>query len=707
MSQTRRKPSKTTLNAQTAQPASRSRRDLFIALGLLAAIFAAYAQAHRFDFIRYDDPVYVSENFHVISGLTWEGLKWAFTSVVDANWLPLTNLSHMLDCQLFGLDSGWHHLVNVLIHALAALLLFAALLRATRASWPSAFVAFLFALHPLHVESAAWISERKDVLSAFFWFLALYLYIRYAERPDLRRYLVMTAAFLLGLMAKPMLITFPFTLLLIDIWPLRRMQLPKTLWEKLPLLALSIVSSVVTFFAQRAGGALRTFPLPVRLENALISYAAYLGQMFWPKGLAVFYPYPQSPAAWQAVIAGLVLAGITALALLAWKARPYLAVGWLWYLGTLVPVIGLVQIGSQSRADRYTYIPMTGITIMLAWGAADAVRKWPRAKNAMVGAGAVGCLACAALTWHQAGYWRNSEDLFQHAIDVTQDNAVAELNLGSYLMSVPGRAMDAITHLKNALRIDPNNALAHGNLGILLENQPGRLDDAIAEFREAVRLDPQLAVSHDNLANALAASLIGLPEAVREYQTALRLDPNDAETHYDFGSTLAKVKGGEKRAVLEFQAALRINPNFTKAREALMATIPPDLASLEAQAKLNPQSAEAHFALALGLSQTAGRGADAIAEYEEALRLRPDYAEAHNNLGVLLVNLGRTDEAIPHFEEATRLRPDYQSERNLGIMLSKVSGKETEALRHLEAAEGMRHSPELEPIIARLRAAQH
>jgi tetratricopeptide (TPR) repeat protein len=424
-------------------------------------------------------------------------------------------------------------------------------------------------MHPLHVESVAWISERKDVLSAFFWFLALYAYVRYAERPTLRLYLMTAAAFALGLMAKPMLVTFPFTLLLLDVWPLRRSRFPRTLWEKLPLFALSIASSIVTFFVQRAGGAIRTFPLSLRLENALISYAAYLGQTFWPSHLAVFYPYPLSPAPWQAVAALLVVAGISLLALLTLRTRPYLAVGWLWYLGTLVPVIGLVQVGSQSRADRYTYIPMTGIAIMLAWGAADAARKWPRVRNAVAWAGVVMSLACVVLTWRQTGYWKNSEELFQHSIDVTENNAVAELNLGSYLMSVPGRGADAVAHLQAALRIDPDNALAHGNLGALLENQPGRLDQAIAEFRTAVRLDPGFAVLHDNLANALAATPAGLPEAVREYQIALRLDPNDADTHFDFGSTLAKIPGGATRAMAEFRAALRLDPKHARARQAL------------------------------------------------------------------------------------------------------------------------------------------
>ena len=682
-------------------------RDLWICFGLIFAIFVAYSQVRAFDFVRYDDPVYVSQNFHVTPGLTWDGIKWAFTSVVDANWLPLTNLSHMLDCQFFGLDSGMHHLVNIFIHGLAALLLFAALRRATGASWPSAFVAFLFAVHPLHAESTAWVSERKDVLSAFFWFLATYLYVRYAERPDVRRYSEVAAAFVLGLMAKPMAVTFPFTLLLLDVWPLRRAKLPKTLIEKLPLFAISLVSSIVTFYAQRSGGALRTFPFALRAENAVISYAVYLGQMFWPKGLAVFYPYPTSPAAWEALIGVVVLLGVTAMAVAWWRTRPYIGVGWFWYLGTLVPVIGLIQVGSQSRADRYMYIPMVGIGMMLAWGSAEATDKWPQARKAISGAAIAACTASLVMTLHQTAYWQNSETLFQHAIDVTGNNATAELNLGSYLMSVPGRSEDAIRHLRTSLRIDPNNALAHGDLGGLLENQPGKLDEAIAEFRESVRLDPNFAASHDNLANALAARPQTLPEAVREYQTALRLDPNDAETHFDYGNTLAKVPGGENKAAQEFKEALRINPNHARAKALLAAMAPPDLAALEAAVVAKPESAQAHFAFALGLSQTAGRANDAIAQYQEALRIQPDYSEAHNNLGVLLVNLGRKDEAIPHFEAAAKLHPDYNSERNLGVMLSNMPGKEADALRHLEAAQKMRNSEDLAPIIARLRASQH
>ena len=507
---------------------------------------------------------------------------------------------------------------------------------------------------------------------------------------------------------KPMLVTFPFTLLLFDVWPLRRTRLPQTLWEKLPLFALSIAASLATWFVQQSGGAMKTFPPALRLENALLSYAIYLGQMFWPQGLAVFYPYPHSIPPWQLVTAFGVVAGISALALRTWRTRPYLAVGWLWYLGTLVPVIGLVQVGYQSRADRYTYIPLTGVAIMLAWGAADALKKWPGAGNAIRVAGAVACLGSAGLTWLQAGYWKNSEILFQHALDVTKDNQEAQLNLGSYLMNLPGRAPDAITHFRAALRIDPEFALAHENLGATLGNLPGHLDEAIAEFRAAVRLDPKFAAYHDNLAKALAAVPGGLSEALREYQTALRLDPDNPETHFDLGNTLERIPGRSSEAVAEYQAALRLNPDYAEARQALLASIPgnPAQAPLEAEVQAHPNSAEAHFSLALALSKMSGRTADALAHYQAALRFKPDFPEAHNNLGVLLVNLGRTDEAITHFEAAARLHPDYQNERNLGVMLSKVHGKESAALAHLRAAQRIRPSPELEPIVERLTKAQ-
>ena len=387
--------------------------DLAIVLGLLVAIFAVYGQVGRFDFTSYDDPLYVSENLHVQAGLTFESIKWAGTAVVASNWMPVTLFSHMLDCQLFHLQSGMHHLMNVVFHVLSTLLLFFTLKRATGDRGASAFVAAVFALHPLHVESVAWVAERKDVLSTFFWFLALYAYVRYAESPSLRRYLLVAAPFALGLMAKPMLVTFPFTLLLFDLWPLRRVQFPRIVWEKLLLIALAAAVSVVTFLVQQSTAAVKSFPLPVRIENALIAYAAYLVQTFWPSGLAVLYPYQQSPEVWLAAAGGPVILGISAAVIYGWRARPYLATGWFWFLGTLVPVIGLVQVGLQSRADRYMYIPMVGLLMMLAWGARDVIAQWPQAKVPVMVAAAACCCAFLLLARTQTEYWQNSGTLFQ------------------------------------------------------------------------------------------------------------------------------------------------------------------------------------------------------------------------------------------------------------------------------------------------------
>ncbi len=346
-----------------------------------------YFQVGAFDFVNYDDPDYVTNNPHVRGGITPDGLAWALTSGDDANWFPLTRISHMLDCQLFGLDSGRHHLTSVLLHALAVLLLFAFLHRATGARWPSAFVAFLFALHPLHVESVAWVSERKDVLCALFWFLALWAWVRFTLKPSRSRYLLAVAAFCLGLMSKPMIVTLPFVLLLLDFWPLRR---GLRIREKLPFFALSAASAVVTVLVQKSSGAVETLSTvaPVlRLENAAVSYMVYLAKTFWPSALAVFYPYPANLPAWQPVLAALAILGISAAVWMSCRRHPYLAVGWLWYLGTLVPVIGLVQVGSQARADRYMYVPMVGLAIMLAWGAADVLRQRPAAKTGIASAG--------------------------------------------------------------------------------------------------------------------------------------------------------------------------------------------------------------------------------------------------------------------------------------------------------------------------------
>jgi len=584
------------------------RTNLWICLLLVAATLGVYAQSRGFAFVNFDDPDYVTRNPHVAQGITVDGVVWAFTSTEAANWFPLTRLSHLLDVQLFGMDAGWQHLVSVLIHAAACVLLFLFLARATGAPWPSAFVAFLFALHPLHVESVAWIAERKDVLCAFFWFLALWAYVR-----ELR--VLVFAAFVLGLMSKPMIVTLPFTLLLLDLWPLKRGLRVR---EKLPLFAIAVAGAIATFAVQRAGGAVKAGAV-FGPANALVSYLIYIAKTFWPSRLAVFYPYPESLPAWQVVIAAAALAAISWGVVRLYRLYPYLAVGWFWFLGTLLPVIGIVQAGAQARADRYMYVPMVGLAVMIVWGAADLLRRWRRVR---VAAAAVVCLACAGAAWAQVAYWRNSETLFAHALQVTNGNYIAEHNLGSYLTGQPGRLPEAVSHLERAAQLRPDSGQIHSDLGIALAGTPGRLADAIAEFRTAMGLRPESAVPHINLGNGLMQAG-RLQEAAAEFETALRIQPDAAGVP----ERLARVK-----AAIHYQSGMAL------ARD--------------------------------------GRAREAAAEFEATLQLDPTYAEAHNNLGVVLSQMpGRESEAMAHFEEALRLRPDYEDARaNLQVARQERSG---------------------------------
>jgi len=726
---TRPKPSNQRQQPRVQDPpraAPRRLPDFLICLALLIATFAVYAQVRHFDFINLDDPAYTSGNVHVRRGISMEGLAWAFTSGDAANWFPVTWVSHMLDCQFFGLESGWHHLTNVLLHGLSAMLLFAFLRRATGARWRSALVAFLFTVHPLHVESVAWVAERKDVLSAFFWFLTLLAYIRYAERPGSSRYAVLLAAFCFGLMAKPMTITLPFVLLLLDVWPLRRLSFSAStvpggrpraavILEKVPLLALSLAVSVATWMAQQSAGAVKTFgafPFRLRLENALVSYAVYIVRMFWPVRLAVFYPYPRHLPVWQVVAAGVTLAGASAMVVRTRRDHPYLATGWFWYLGTLIPVIGLVQVGTQANADRYTYIPMVGLSIMVAWGVADVARG-PLAKRLAVALMSVACLACAGLAWRQLQYWRNSETLFRHALEVTTENAVAHTNLGIYLMDVPGGLEEAVGHLQTALRIDPDSVPAHTELGSALARIPGRLPESFPQFQAALRLAPQWPVAHNELGSAwLKAGR--LSDATAEFATAVRLDPDFAEAHFNLGVALSHVPGRLAEAVPEYQVAVRAKPEWAEAQLNLgnalagLGRLPEAIQAYQAALRIRPDYAEAHYDLGRILSGTPGRAPDAIAEYEAALRIRPDYAEARNNLGNLLAQIpGRTPEAIAEYEAALRIRPDYaDAHYDLGVALSKLPGRLPEALSHLETALRLKPNPQLQQAIDRLRAGR-
>ena len=593
----RGKSSKAPLKPEIKRPSAPARQfpfDPIICLGLVLAIFAVYAQSGKFDFVSYDDDLYVYNNPHVKAGLTLAGIKWSLTAIVSSNWMPLTLWSHMLDAQLFGLNAGMQHLVNVLFHAVASVLLFLVLRHATGACAASAFVAFVFALHPLHVESVAWIAERKDVLSACFWFLGLYAYTRYAEQPGPRRYLMVVALFCLGLMAKPMLVTFPFALLLFDIWPLRRFQWPGSVWEKLPLVALSAGSSVVTYFVQRSAGAVSGgMPFDVRIVNALNTYLTYIVQMFWPARLAVLYSYPQVSSIGPPAAAFVILAGVTALVIKALPRHPYYAVGWFWYLGTLVPVIGLVQVGIQSHADRYTYIPLIGLAIMLAWGAMDLMQKWTWIKPLAMTAAPAFCMACLLVASAQAAYWRDTLSLFGHALEVTRDNWGILYNLGYYEMNTLKRYSDAADHFQAVLRIKPGYMYAEDDLGLCL-------------------------MKTDRPA-----------EAVPHFQTLLRVQPDSAQAEFNLAEALSRVPGRDAEAIPHFQAALRLKPDSPEAINDLGACL------------LNN-----------------GRAAEAVPYFESTVRLKPDSPDAHFNLALALMRTGRKNEAISNLESAQRLHPD-------------------------------------------------
>jgi tetratricopeptide (TPR) repeat protein len=608
------------------------RTDVFILLGLALVTFAIYAQVSGHQFITLDDPTYIRENHMVNRGVTLAGLAWAFTTFHAANWHPLTWISHMIDCQLFGTNAGRHLLVNTLIHAANTLLLFYFLLRTTRARWPSALVAALFALHPLHVESVAWASERKDTLCTFFGLLSLIAYVRYAQAPSISRYARVAIMLALGLLAKPMLVTWPFVMLLLDYWPLRRFAavIPsepeesrgqrskltprdpstslatttkKLVVEKSPLVALVIASAIITFIAQSHGGTVRTFaaaPVAFRLSNTVVSYANYIRLMFWPNNLAVYYPLPAAGIpAWQSIGAALLLIAITALCLWQYRSRPYLIVGWLWFLGTMVPVIGFVQVGGQTMADRYFYIPSIGLFIALVFGLTDLARSWRVAPSLSAGIAGGVLLILATATNAQVQRWRDSFTLFEHTIAVTPPNLHIENNL-AMAMGASGRYDEAAAHFEKALQIDPNFYDGLVGMGVTREFQ-GRLPEAVDYFHAAIRSKPEPPTAHVQLGRvlwkqnndqaaleeigrasqlapkdsdiradfALALQLVGrIPEAIEQFHQALRMNPNNAEAHANLGLALL-ASGKPEESVPEFQTALRLKPELTGAADNL------------------------------------------------------------------------------------------------------------------------------------------
>jgi Flp pilus assembly protein TadD len=482
---------------------------LSIYFALAVSTLLVFWQVRNFDFINYDDSVYVYENPHVLNGLTADAVWWAFTTGQASNWHPLTWLSLMLDCQLFGTAPGRMHLVNLFLHLANTLLLFTVLKKMTGALWPSAFVAAAFALHPLHVESVAWIAERKDVLSTFFWILTMWTYLRYVKQPSATRYLLVLLVFAFGLMAKPMLVTLPFVLLLLDYWPFQRKISWRLLVEKIPFFVLAVISSVITFLVQRSSGAVSNIDvlsLNNRIANAFLSYTQYIGKMFWPSNLAIFYPLNISgniPFR-QVAICALLLLGISLFVVRLGRNQKYLILGWFWFVAALIPVIGIVQVGQQAYADRYTYIPYIGLFIMLAWGLPQLLSKWPQRKI-VLGLSMVIILTTLGICAHrQTSYWKNSFTLFSHANQVTQNNWLAHYDLGLAYGNL-GRLPQAMEAFSQAIRINPNYARAHYNLGVAY-GRLGRWPEAIDAFSLAIRVKPDYAEAHNNLGNAYLAT---------------------------------------------------------------------------------------------------------------------------------------------------------------------------------------------------------
>ena len=550
----------------------------YVCLALVAITWFVFGQTLRHDFVNFDDHVYVYENPLVVRGLSTEGIIGAFTHTHALNWHPLTTLSHMLDCQLYGLKAGGHHLTNVILHTISVLLLFLLLRQITGALWQSAFVAALFAIHPLHVESVAWIAERKDVLSAVFFLLTLTAYARYARAPSTPRYLIVALLFACGLMSKPMLVTLPFVLLLLDYWPLGRLETQKLevgrrfrrlITEKIPLFALSTCSCLVTLFTQRQGpNPIDQLPFLWRLSNSFVSYVTYIWQMLWPVRLAVFYPHPNDRLPLlEVAVAIAFLVGISLLVIYLRRTKPYLVTGWFWYLGMLVPVIGLVQVGEQAHADRYTYLPQIGLYIMIAWSVGELLLKsTSRARRALVGvAAAIVIVSLSALSLGQTSYWKNSETLWSHTLAVTSDNDVAHNNLG-FLFLRRGELDKAILEFQTALDIRSRSTQTHYSLGAaLIQNNMGNAfarkqlwDEAIEHLQEAARLRPDYADAYFNLGSVLFQQG-RIDQAIAQWQKALAIRPTDAEAHRNVASALRR-QGNVQGAIAEYEQALNIKP---------------------------------------------------------------------------------------------------------------------------------------------------
>ncbi len=657
---------------------------------LLLAVVLVFGQTVLFGFVNYDDDVLVSENPMVARGVTAAGVVWACTASVANMWYPLTWISYMLDSQMYGVQPWGYHLTNILLHAATSVILFLVLRRMTGSLWASAFVAVVFAVHPLQAEAVAWVGERKSSLSGLCFALTIAAYVGYVRRPfSLARYLAVAGLFTLGLLAKPTLVTLPFLLLLLDYWPLGRgmrsrkqeagWHVPATLdqpstgqrpptasflylvIEKIPLMLLSVACSVAAVRSQADNiVSLTSVRLPTRIANALVSYVVYLGQFFWPVGLAAFYPRSESVSAWQVGGACFVLAALSVAALMLRHKQPAVLVGWLWYLGTLLPMIGLVQIGNHARADRYTYLPHIGLCMAVVWGTRWAVeRRWSdlRWRGWLYGVGGVllaaGAMACA---WRQTSYWQNSERLWTRALACTSSNVIADTNLGLALAE-RGQFDEAIERYCKALEIKPDNIQARNAYGLALVGR-GQFDEAIDQYRKALEIKPDYMQAHNNLGLALVGRG-EVEEAIDHFRKALEIKPDQADAHFNLGLALAN-RGKFDEAIDHYQKALKIRPDY----------------------------AEAHNNLGLALAKR-GQLEEAIDHLRKALEIEPDYVQAHTNLGLALAACGQFDEAIDHLQKALEIEPDHvQAHVILGKTLAE-RGRLDEAREHYQAALGL------------------
>jgi len=740
---------------------SKNRFAAGICVLLTLAVFAVFGQTIRYEFVNFDDDGYFKFNHQVKAGLTWNGAQWAFRTGSVSNWHPLTWLSLMLDAQLFGTSPAGPHLMNVLLHAANAVLLFLLLRRlmglrsnksirattpqvglgcdksvgavATQAGalWPSAFVAAIFAIHPLHVESVAWVSERKDVLSGLFFMLTLWAYARYAQKrskvesresrtqavpaPDSRSlgaakrsgdgwtldYGLALLFFALGLMSKPMLVTVPFVLLLLDWWPLGRVTRDKwqvtrfripvpqlsafnhLLLEKLPFFLLSAASCVATVLAQREViKPTIVLPLTLRFGNALMAYVTYLVHMVWPDNLAAFYPYRFDVPFWQIAGAGVLLLSVTVLVLVAAKRFPYLPVGWLWYLGMLVPVIGLVQVGDQSHADRYTYLPQIGLYLVMVWAVRDFTASWRYRREVLGAVAGIVIVALIVCSWKQTAYWRNDESLWRRALVCTSGNYITYSGLGAALVD-QGRFDEAIGYLLKAIEVKPNSAEVYNDWGKALMGQ-GQTAEAIKHFQKAVEIDPACAEAYNNLGNLLDAHGRAA-EAIECYQKAIELRPNRAEIYNNFGNLLA-AQNRATEAIAQYRKAVEIEPDYAKAHYNLgtMLVVQGHAAEAINQFKkaleIEPDDLNAHYNLGNALLGV-GRIDEAIVQFKKALGIKPDDADTYYNLGVALVRIGRSEEAVGCFQKVIEFKPDsVGAYNNLGLVLF-TQGKFAEAIK--------------------------